>query len=223
MTRIVPQREPYKPSRPVKNKAFVTKWGKSRTFCYLCGKTNVALQNCHIIGGRGGRSDEACNLYRGCFECHAAEHRHEISLRTILEAKKRFDPSEYDEARLTELNGKGLNMGNDSYLDRIPQHIKDLAGPDAVPPPEVALIDFDKQPTEKDRERAMKLEPLAKAIQDDARIVRLEAIAWAQGILGREYAKNISSEHSHTVTALYRIACSVLSKEEDRILGKDAE
>lgn len=107
MTRIVPQRDNYHPSRPIRRPSFVTAWGKLRTFCYLCGTTEN-LQNCHIIGGRGGRSDEACNLYRGCMECHAKEHRHDIGLQAILDAKKRFDPGEYDEARLTQLNGKAL-------------------------------------------------------------------------------------------------------------------
>lgn len=57
-------------SKPVSSRDALAEFARSHHFCQACGKDGDATIH-HIIGGRGGRSDEACNLLYLCWEpCH---------------------------------------------------------------------------------------------------------------------------------------------------------
>lgn len=57
-------------SRPIDDVQSVIEWGAAHWFCQACGRDGPQTRH-HIIGGRGGRSDEPCNLLSLCWEpCH---------------------------------------------------------------------------------------------------------------------------------------------------------
>ena len=94
-------------------------------YCAACGRTE-GLTVHHIIGGRGGRSDEPCNLLCLCWNpCHLLAEGLDvrnagplaackdlllpkITLAVALTMKLETDPEEYDEVRLTILHGRPL-------------------------------------------------------------------------------------------------------------------
>ena len=114
----------------------VRAWRMKRDWCAACGRAFNEFHNPtvhHIIGGRGGRSDEPCNLLALCWEpCHmlaegldipdprdkfnvlvsSGESRSrllpKITLAVAIAMKARSDPDEVDLDRLAELNGKPL-------------------------------------------------------------------------------------------------------------------
>lgn len=108
----------------------VRAWRMKRDWCAACGRTFNEFHSAtahHIIGGRGGRSDESCNLLALCWDpCHMAAEGYDIrmtekgphledghyipkiTLAVALSMKARSDPDEVDLERLAELNGKPL-------------------------------------------------------------------------------------------------------------------
>lgn len=121
--------------RPTHDAAFAARWGRSKDWCAACGAGEYGthtLTNHHLIGGKGGRSDEACNLLRlGWHPCHQlaegldiVDPRNKfnvldmdagvrrllpkITLPIALSLKLRADPDEYDADRLAELLGRPL-------------------------------------------------------------------------------------------------------------------
>lgn len=65
-------RDPLAPKvKAVKSRLTLADFARSHPFCQACGAEPEALHIHHIIGGRGGRSDENCNLLRLCgLTCH---------------------------------------------------------------------------------------------------------------------------------------------------------
>ncbi len=58
-------------AKAVKDRDVLQSFAESHPFCAACGSDRVALHIHHIVGGRGGRSDEDVNLLRLCFRpCH---------------------------------------------------------------------------------------------------------------------------------------------------------
>lgn len=113
MTRFdLPHRDP-RPhivkSNPVDDPDVVAAFARRHWFCQLCGLAGDLTQH-HIIGGRGGRSDEDCNLFSCCWvPCHSQYADHSRNLGVILLAKFRADELTQDDYdRLTVLNGKPL-------------------------------------------------------------------------------------------------------------------
>lgn len=113
--------------------AFVHEWSARHLFCQACGNDFRPLQTHHLIGGRGGRSDEATNLLRACgHPCHllcegldVPDDRPrivssgwtpdtmprllpKITLAVALTMKRFADPEEYCPMRLTVLHGRRL-------------------------------------------------------------------------------------------------------------------
>jgi hypothetical protein len=102
----------------------------SHAYCQACGADYRPLQVHHMIGGRGGRSDEACNLLRLCgHPCHLLAEGLNVSnpansvsapcevrprllpkltLAIQLSIKRLRDPAEFNEMRLTVLHGRRL-------------------------------------------------------------------------------------------------------------------
>ncbi len=113
MTTLQPkpfERNPFAPkTRPVKSVATLAAFAKSNHWCQMCGKDGPATIH-HIIGGRGGRSDEAVNLLYCCLRpCHLEFADHSRNLGVVLSMKLRA--GELDDAaleRLTVLHGKRL-------------------------------------------------------------------------------------------------------------------
>ena len=106
----------------------VRAWRLKANWCAACGRTfneyHAATAH-HIIGGRGGRSDEPCNLLALCWDpCHMLAEGYDIHARGLIlrdghylpkitlavaiKMKQRADPDEVDLERLAELNGKPL-------------------------------------------------------------------------------------------------------------------
>lgn len=60
-------------TRPVKDRDILGEYARRWSFCAACGleEGTVAMHLHHIVGGRGGRSDENCNLLKLCWSpCH---------------------------------------------------------------------------------------------------------------------------------------------------------
>lgn len=131
----------------VRRPAFASWWGRQHPFCAACGAGEYgthSLTNHHLIGGRGGRSDEACNLLRlGWHPCHQLAEGMtihgegepcvgfpnirkntmlpKITLGIALSLKLRCDPEEMELERLQELRGSRL-----PEPEEIPRHFVDL-------------------------------------------------------------------------------------------------
>lgn len=128
-------RDPLSPKvRAVKSRLTLADFARSHPFCQACGAEPEALHIHHIIGGRGGRSDEECNLLRLCgLPCHwlaeglgvrnqFGEPIPKLSLGIQLSLKLRA--GELDDAalaRLTQLHGKRL-----PDLEAIPSYFERL-------------------------------------------------------------------------------------------------
>lgn len=84
-------------------------FARTHFWCQVCGLDGVHSLH-HIIGGRGGRSDEPANLLMCCWEtCHSQFADHSRNLAIVLTMKLRA--GELDEAarvRLKELHGRNL-------------------------------------------------------------------------------------------------------------------
>lgn len=114
-------------SKAVDDVDFVRRWRSTKWFCAACGRAGEITVH-HLIGGRGGRSDEACNLLALCWEpCHMLAEGEsiprpirgefqddhpgylpKITLAIALAMKLRVEPEEYCEMRLTVLHGRRL-------------------------------------------------------------------------------------------------------------------
>jgi len=102
-------------SKPVDDVPFVRAWRDRHFFCAACGRSGPITVH-HIIGGRGGRSDEACNLLALCWEpCHLLAEGMDIirglpkiTTGIALSMKQRVDPAEFDLERCQVLNGRQL-------------------------------------------------------------------------------------------------------------------
>jgi hypothetical protein len=58
-------------SKPVDDRDCLAEFHRTHWFCQACGRDLPQGTAHHIIGGRGGRSDEPCNLLYLCWEpCH---------------------------------------------------------------------------------------------------------------------------------------------------------
>lgn len=61
--------------KSVHDPAITAEWSQRMWFCHACGAASDNLTTHHIIGGRGGRSDEWCNYLRLCWHpCHVLVH-----------------------------------------------------------------------------------------------------------------------------------------------------
>jgi len=112
--------------KPCKDAAARAKWGRSKWFCAACGATEYGLHvltTHEIIGGRGGRSFEPCNMLRlGMHPCHdlaslldvpselptGPRLLPKITLAVALSLKLRSDPDEFDLDRIQELHGRPI-------------------------------------------------------------------------------------------------------------------
>lgn len=98
-------------NKPVSDPAVLHEFHISHWHCQMCGRACDGTAH-HIIGGRGGRSDELCNLLYCCWlVCHhfADQSR---NLGAVLKMKERA--GELDaagRARLEALNGHPLPDG----------------------------------------------------------------------------------------------------------------
>lgn len=62
---------PLRKLNSVKDRDVLQEYAETHHHCALCGSESRARQIHHIIGGRGGRSDERVNLLMVCFfPCH---------------------------------------------------------------------------------------------------------------------------------------------------------
>lgn len=106
-------------NKPNKSEFDYAKWNRANTECVHCWTTDN-LTTHHIIGGRGGRSNEPCNLLRLCSSCHDLAEKRSVRgldgklLPVLTESnclwlKKTFNPNEYDPERLQELKGCRLD------------------------------------------------------------------------------------------------------------------
>lgn len=95
--------------RSVSSKAALRDFADSHFWCQCCGREPGGSIH-HIIGGRGGRSDEACNLLMACLRpCHLEFADHSRNLGVVLSIKLRAgELGEADLARLTVLHGRRL-------------------------------------------------------------------------------------------------------------------
>lgn len=103
-------RDPFaKRRKPVKDPALLAAFADSHYWCQACGRYGDCTIH-HIIGGRGGRSDEACNLLYCCARpCHLDYADHSRNLGVVLSMKLRAgELTEADIDRLQELHGKRL-------------------------------------------------------------------------------------------------------------------
>ncbi len=103
-------RDPFaKRRKPVKDPDALAAFADSHFFCQVCGREGACTIH-HIIGGRGGRSDEARNLLACCLRpCHLEWADHSKNLGAVLSMKLRageLDQEALD--RLQELHGKRL-------------------------------------------------------------------------------------------------------------------
>lgn len=114
-------RNPLAPkNKPVDNPAFSRQWRREHRWCMVCGREPDVPSVHHIIGGRGGRSDEAANFLLACwYPCHMVIEGHRISvngallpplpLGVVLSMKARSgELSDADLARLQVLHGRRL-------------------------------------------------------------------------------------------------------------------
>lgn len=96
-------------TRPVKDRDALQRYADLHYFCAGCGCEDKPRQLHHIIGGRGGRSDEAVNLLSLCFDiCHPfADNSRNLGV--VLTWKIRVDGlTAADLARLAVLHGRTL-------------------------------------------------------------------------------------------------------------------
>lgn len=87
----------------------LAEFARSHWFCQVCGRAGDLTQH-HIIGGRGGRSDEPCNLLSCCWiPCHSAFADMSINLPVVLTMKWRAgELTAADLERLAILHGRTL-------------------------------------------------------------------------------------------------------------------
>lgn len=113
-------RDPFRTKRkPVKDPDVLAAFANSHHFCQACGKWGTCTV-AHIIGGRGGRSDEPCNLlYLDWDPCHCCFDGQYVQLRkgdmpriTLgMALSMKMQAGELTQAdldRLQELHGKRL-------------------------------------------------------------------------------------------------------------------
>lgn len=89
-------------------------WKHSDKGCFVCGRKEhwLGIHTHHLI--RCGRSDEPCNLFRACGDCHNLMHgavsagEQRITLGQQLAIKLAVTPEEWNAERLTELNRERL-------------------------------------------------------------------------------------------------------------------
>lgn len=93
-------------------------FARAHWFCQVCGEPGDQTIH-HIIGGRGGRSDEHCNLLSCCWlPCHSQFADHSINLPVILTMKLRA--GELTEALVDRL---GILDGTSLELAPIPENL----------------------------------------------------------------------------------------------------
>lgn len=95
-------------NRPLSSRKTLADYARNHWFCACCGAEGERTLH-HIIGGRGGRSDEEVNLISLCWKpCHEFADL-ASNLGSVLAFKERA--GELDDAgreRLAVLNGKSL-------------------------------------------------------------------------------------------------------------------
>jgi len=123
---------PFAPkSKAVKDKHAAREWALKQDCCVNCGRRdNLSVH--HIIGGRGGRSDEPCNMLCLCMPCHdLAEDRDvrgpdgellpKLTEGNCLWLKMTYNPKEYDAERLQEMKRCRLDDPEEpARLPRLP-------------------------------------------------------------------------------------------------------
>lgn len=95
-------------NKPVSSPEVLAEFHRTHWYCAMCGRDCEGTAH-HIIGGRGGRSDEFVNLLYACWPCHYGYADQSRNLAVILAMKMRA--GEIDEAglaRLEALNGHPL-------------------------------------------------------------------------------------------------------------------
>ncbi len=94
-------------SKAVKSRTTLGEFADAHYWCMACGRDGPATIH-HIIGGRGGRSDELCNLLYLCWSpCHQ-----------LAESENIQDPS--DDGLLRDRDGKVVGMvAFQRYLPKI--------------------------------------------------------------------------------------------------------
>lgn len=96
-------------NKPVHSPETLAEYHRTHWYCLACGRDCEGTVH-HIIGGRGGRSDEFPNLFYACwFPCHSVFADMTKNLGAVLAMKARA--GELDaagESRLEALNGKRL-------------------------------------------------------------------------------------------------------------------
>lgn len=104
-------------TRPVKSVEALGAYAASHGCCAACGADWRPLHIHHIIGGRGGRSDEPCNFLRLCFHpCHALAEGLDVrgpSMKkwiTAKEAAARGDVGLRNMLMNTEKQGMAINV-----------------------------------------------------------------------------------------------------------------
>lgn len=108
-----------KKSKAIKDKDAAREWALKQDCCVNCGTSN-GLSVHHIVGGRGGRSDEPCNFLCLCMPCHdLAEDRDvrgpdgrllpKLTEGNCVWLKAKYNHREHDAERLQELKGCRLD------------------------------------------------------------------------------------------------------------------
>lgn len=118
-------------NKPRHDPEAISTFAREHWYCQCCGKYGDfgvygTLTIHHIIGGRGGRSDEPCNLFAACWiPCHSQFADMTVNLPIVLTMKLRAgEMTVEDVERLETLNGCNL--------------------PDLAPIPEEMMIQFER-------------------------------------------------------------------------------
>lgn len=133
-------------NKPVEDRLVLEEFARSHWYCQACGRpesSSVALTIHHIIGGRGGRSDEFCNLLRVCwFPCHMLFEGHHVLRKDWITRGEGHDPylpimcymvAMAMKERVGELTGEGYRR-----LEAL--HGKNFPEPVPIPEPFVELF-----------------------------------------------------------------------------------
>lgn len=96
-------------NRAIDDPDVLAAFARAHWFCQVCG-LDGDCQIHHIIGGRGGRSDEECNLLYSCPRpCHLEWADHSANLPIVLTMKLRAgEMTAADANRLEVLHGRNL-------------------------------------------------------------------------------------------------------------------
>lgn len=112
-------------NKPVHGGEAIHEYMQAHWYCLACGKAGDLTCH-HIIGGRGGRSDEKPNLFACCWiPCHSEFCDQSRNLGVVLTMKLRAgELTAEDVERLEALNGHPL--------------------PDFAPIPQEMMLEFEK-------------------------------------------------------------------------------